>query len=75
MTAKIPLEERQGIRHHMMDCMELLAGEEYNRNRYFWEAMGCLEGVRSRGKNAVVVGGTNYYVETLLYDVDMHNGY
>lgn len=32
-----------------------------------------MEDIRARGKVPVVVGGTNYYLETLLYDVEMGN--
>lgn len=33
--------------------------------------MKCVQDIKARGKIPVIVGGTNYYLQTLLYDLDM----
>lgn len=73
MTAKADLAERQGIRHHMLDVLEL-SEASYNRNKYYEEATAAMRDAWARGKVPVVVGGTNYYLETLLYDMDVGGG-
>lgn len=52
----------------MVDVLELQENA-YNRNRFFSEAFGCMQRIEDKGKVAITVGGTNYYTETLLYDL------
>ena len=33
--------------------------------------MACINDIKARGKVPVVIGGTNYYLETLLYNINM----
>lgn len=35
--------------------------------------MKCVDEIKSRGKIPVVVGGTNYYLQTLLYDINLND--
>jgi tRNA dimethylallyltransferase len=68
MTAKVTEEEAEGVRHHMVDCLDL-EENAYNRNKYYKEAMEAVRDIEERQKSAVIVGGTNYYIETLLYNL------
>jgi tRNA dimethylallyltransferase len=68
MTAKVTEEEAKGIPHFMVDCLSLHENA-YNRNKYFREAHQALQDIERRKKIPVIVGGTNYYIETLLYNL------
>lgn len=65
-TNKLPLEERKGIPHHLLDCVKL--GEEpWTVKQFVERATGIIEEVRSRGRLPIVVGGTHYYTQSLLF--------
>lgn len=68
MTAKVTEDEAQGVPHHMIDCLDL-EENAYNRNKYFKEASKAMRKIEERKKAAIVVGGTNYYIETLLFNL------
>lgn len=57
-------------KHHMLDVLELTEGG-FNRNMYYDGAKKVIDKLHAEGKVPIVVGGTNYYVETLLFDVDL----
>ena len=67
-TAKISSSETEGVRHHLINVLE--PTEDYNVSRFKDEAKAALEGIYSRGALPVVVGGTGFYIQALLYDVD-----
>ena len=52
------------IPHHLLDIAP--AGYKYNLYEYVRDARKALEDITSRGRRAVIVGGTGLYVETLL---------
>lgn len=52
----------------MVDVLDLHENA-YNRNKFFSEALACMQKIEEKGKTAITVGGTNYYTETLLYDL------
>jgi tRNA dimethylallyltransferase len=58
-TAKPAAEERNRIRHHMIDIVS--PAEPYSAARYARDAMVCLAGIQSRGVSAVAAGGTGFY--------------
>lgn len=53
----------------MIDVLELHQNT-YNRNKYFSQAFASLNKIEEKGKIPITVGGTNYYTETLLYDLE-----
>lgn len=63
-TAKPTEEEKDGIVHHMMDFLD--PRESYSVSRYVEDADRCLQDILSRGKPAVVVGGTGLYLDSLM---------
>ena len=63
-TAKPTLEQMQGIPHHMIDCLE--PDEDFSVSRYCEMATPIVEDVLSRGKTAVICGGTGLYVDALI---------
>jgi tRNA dimethylallyltransferase len=63
-TAKLPVEERRGIPHHLMDVVnpdELFTAGEYARL-----ARETVSGITARGRLPIVVGGTGFYLRALL---------
>lgn len=67
-SAKISTEEMQGIPHHMIDV--LMPEEEFNVCCFKKMAKEALAGIYERGHVPVVAGGTGFYIQALLYDID-----
>ena len=66
-TNKIPLKERNGIPHHLLGCVKL-EEEPWTVRQFYDGASKIIEEIRSRGKLPVLVGGTHYYTQSLLFD-------
>ena len=62
-TAKPTIEERDGIPHHMIDVAE--PTENFSVARYQEMAEECIADIHSRGKRALLVGGTGLYLRAL----------
>ncbi len=62
-TDKVPIAERQGIPHHMIDVAE--PTEEYSAARYAREASAVIRDITARGRLPVLVGGTGLYYRAL----------
>lgn len=67
-TAKIRKEEMDGIPHHLIDVLD--PSEEFNVARFQEMAKEALEGIYRRGRIPLIVGGTGFYIQGLLYDID-----
>ena len=63
-TAKPTLEEMQGIPHHMIDVAE--PWEDFSVSRYCDMAAPIVDDIISRGKTAVIAGGTGLYMDSLI---------
>ena len=63
-TAKPSVEERQGIIHHMLDVAE--PDEDFSVSRYCEMATPIVEDILSRGKTAIIAGGTGLYKDALM---------
>ena len=63
-TAKPTMEERRGIIHHLLDVAE--PDEPFSAGRYQELAEPILQDVLSRGKTAIVTGGTGLYMDALI---------
>ena len=68
-TAKPTAEERERVRHHLIDVVD--PGERYDVLRYQRDARTALTEIRARGRVALVVGGTGLYVRALLDGLDL----
>lgn len=64
-TAKASLEDRKRVRHHLIDIKNL--DESFTVVDFYEEAKACIQDIRVRGKVPIVVGGTGFYLHTLLY--------
>lgn len=67
-TAKICPEEMQGVPHFLVD--ELEPDEEFNVVRFQQMAKEAIEGIYERNHIPLIVGGTGFYIQALLYDID-----
>lgn len=67
-SAKISPDEMEGIPHHLIDVLE--PDEEFNVVAFQRMAKSALEEICGRGRIPIIVGGTGFYIQALLYDVD-----
>ena len=67
-SAKITAEEMQGVPHHLIDILD--PKEEFNVVTFQQKAKDAMEGIYERGHIPIVVGGTGFYIQALLYDID-----
>lgn len=67
-SAKITQEEMQGIPHHLID--ELSPFEEFHVVRFQEMAKQRMEEIYARGNIPLIVGGTGFYIQALVYDID-----
>lgn len=65
-TAKITEEEKEGIKHHMIDIKNV--NEDYSVYDYQKDARKILDNLLKEGKNVIIVGGTGLYLKALLYN-------
>lgn len=70
MTAKATEEERAQVPHHMLDLISPVT-DAFDIRTYQRMALESIQEVVERGKLPVVVGGTLYYVESLLFERDL----
>ena len=64
-TAKPTKGEMGGIPHYMIDVVE--PTERFSASDYERLALPILEDIISRGKVPIIVGGTSFYLDALLY--------
>lgn len=67
-TAKIMPEEMHGVPHYLVN--ELNPDEEFHVVRFQQMAKQAAEQIYKKGKIPIVVGGTGFYIQALLYDID-----
>jgi tRNA dimethylallyltransferase len=67
-TAKISKEEMQGIPHYLIDVLE--PDEDFNVVRFQQMAKAALTHIYAEDGIPIVVGGTGFYIQALLYDID-----
>ena len=63
-TAKPTPEEMQGVPHHLLDVAD--PGEDFSVGRYVRLATEAITDIHSRGKTAIVAGGTGLYLDSLV---------
>lgn len=67
-TAKIRSEEMDGVPHHLIDILE--PDVAFNVAMFKDLAKSAVEDIYSRGRIPILVGGTGFYIQALLYDID-----
>ncbi len=66
-TAKIEPSEMEGITHHLIDVLE--PTEDFNVFTFQTMAKQALDEIYAKGKIPIIVGGTGFYIQALLYDI------
>lgn len=67
-SAKIRPEEMQGVRHYLVDVLD--PREEFHVARFQQMAKEAMEEIYRNGQLPIVVGGTGFYIQALLKDID-----
>lgn len=67
-SAKIMPQEMDGVPHHLIDILD--PWDEFNVVVFQNRCKECLKGIYERGHIPVVVGGTGFYIQALLRDID-----
>lgn len=67
-SAKIRPEEMEGVRHYLVD--ELEPEEEFHVVRFQQMAKQAMKEIYEKGKIPILVGGTGFYIQAVLYDID-----
>lgn len=67
-SAKIRQEEMEGVPHYLIDVLE--PEEEFNVVRFQQMAKAAAEEIYAKGKIPLVAGGTGFYIQALLYNID-----
>lgn len=67
-SAKITKEEMADVPHYLIDVLE--PEEEFHVVRFQQMAKAAMADIYSRGKIPIIVGGTGFYIQALLYDID-----
>lgn len=67
-SAKIKAKEMEGIPHHLIDIF--MPEEEFNVYTFQKLAKKAMNEIYSRGHIPIVAGGTGFYIQALLYDID-----
>ncbi|KAF2475086.1 tRNA isopentenyltransferase [Lindgomyces ingoldianus] len=66
ITNKIPEDEKKGITHHLLGRIGL-EEETWTVGKFVQKALVVIDEIRSRGKLPILVGGTHYYTQSLLF--------
>lgn len=67
-TAKITREEMQGVPHYLIDVLD--PTEDFNVVTFQKMAKDAMEKIYAAGDIPILVGGTGFYIQALLYDID-----
>ena len=67
-TAKLSIEERKGIRHHLIDVLSVR--EEASVAQYQNDARNLIDQLLEQSIPAIVVGGTGLYIKSILDDLN-----
>ncbi|QDS76130.1 hypothetical protein FKW77_006931 [Venturia effusa] len=67
ITNKMPENERRGIPHHLLGCIGL-DQPTWTVGQFVANARKIIDGIRERGRLPILVGGTHYYEQALLFN-------
>ena len=71
-TDKITKQEMDGVPHHLIDILD--PTESFNVTMFQKFAKEAVEAILHRGRIPIIVGGTGFYIQALLYDIDFSEG-
>lgn len=67
-TAKVTKEEMDGVKHYLIDVLS--PKDDFNVTIFQKMAKEAIEEIYSKGKTPILVGGTGFYIQAVLYDID-----
>lgn len=67
-SAKIKEKEMENIPHHLIDVLS--PKEEFNITLFQAMAKQAMALIEERGRLPILTGGTGFYIQSLLYDID-----
>ena len=67
-SAKVTEEEMRGVPHYLIDCVD--PSESWNVVRFQQKAREAVREISGSGRLPILCGGTGFYIQALLYDVD-----
>lgn len=67
-SAKITKDEMKDISHYLVDCLE--PNEEFNVHIFQQMAKDAIKKIYAKGKIPIIVGGTGFYIQSVLYDIN-----
>ncbi len=67
-SAKIRPDEMDGVRHHLIDVLD--PSEPFDVVRFQSLAKQAMTEIISRGKIPILAGGTGFYIQSVVYDID-----
>lgn len=67
-SAKIKPEEKEGVPHHLIDVFD--PREDFNVVIFQNLCKKCMEEIYGRGHVPILTGGTGFYIQSVLYDID-----
>lgn len=67
-SAKITIDEMDGVRHHLIDVLD--PKESFNIAIFKAMADEAISDIYSRGKLPIIAGGTGFYIQSVLYDIN-----
>lgn len=67
-TAKISVEDRKGVPHHMLDLLEI--NEDANVAWYQERARSTISQIHAQGRDVIIVGGTGLYIKAILDELN-----
>lgn len=70
-TAKISEEEMCGIKHHLIDVLD--PKEDFNIVKFQNMVKTSIKEITKRGHLPIIVGGTGFYIQSVIYDIDFDN--
>lgn len=67
-SAKIKEEEKEGVTHYLIDVLD--PKEEFNIVLFKQMADAALKQIYEKGKIPIIAGGTGFYIQAVIYDID-----
>ena len=67
-SAKILPEQMEGVTHHLIDVLD--PKEPFDVVRFQSMAKECIADIAGRGHLPILTGGTGFYIQSVLYDID-----
>ena len=67
-SAKVSEEEMDGVKHYLIDVLD--PSDEFNVVKFQEMAKEAMDDIYSKEKIPIIAGGTGFYIQSILYDID-----